>query len=516
MSTPLPPPQPGQQNWAVPLNDYINTDAVLPAGQALGLINTHITAVDPHGDQAYARSLVNALTATENKPNGLAVLNSAGKLPASTIPDTALQANFYDVVSDYGVTPNTGADVSAGIQAVLTACAQAGGGEVWIGDGVFCIGSALIIGANTWLHLSPGAVIRRITPVGGTAPAQMLCNTAFTATSTPGGSNILVSGGTWDATGNGSLTSACTPIMFIQTTFCKVDDAGIYSVANSPAVEINGSRFITIRDCDLTGAGIGSQSGLPAVRLNSTSTSTTPAGMASSAYNNATCQNVLVEACVVDGNAYNRVLGSDLFATGYLHNAVTVTSCAIDTGTYTMTPPVDGIHINQLQVFGNQFYGDYTLDLTSTGNVGSNASPNVFVGNSFNGGPNVTGLIAGGWEYATGVAGAVTPETWHSVAIPSGGWSGYARVKLLPLTNFAVFDFNITGDGATGTTFGALPSAEYYPLATRFFTPGVQGDISNSDNWRLYIQPSGQVPTLGGIPSTFNGQINGTFIYPLD
>jgi hypothetical protein len=114
------------------------------------------------------------------------------------------------------------------------------------------------------------------------------------------------------------------------------------------------------------------------------------------------------------------------------------------------------------------------------------------------------------------VAVAAVAESWHSVTIPAT-WTGSARVKILAESNFACFDCTITAPaaGATSGSFGALPSAGYYPLAIRVFPAGFTGAAAGT-NARLNVNVSATGPTFQGLPAGFTGSLQMTVIYPLD
>jgi hypothetical protein len=457
-------PVTGQSNWGVPLNDYITNAVLAVANQALTGINTHTTAIDPHGDRAYAASLVTPITTGVNLPNGYVQLNSSGVIPSALLPAASSLSNYYDAKRDFGATGNGSTDDSASLQNALNACAAAGGGEVWVGDGTYALGTQLVIGSGTWLHLSPGAIIKRIIPVAGSAPSIMLANVSFVGgTSVPAAGNILVSGGKWDAVGSG-LTSNCTPIMLVQAQFSAVIQTYFNGIAGQPLIELNGSSYITVRDCVFSGAALTASGGIiPSVRLNSTSTSTTPSGMLNSVYNNTACTNVMVVACsqVNSGSqpSTNRLLGADLYASKQ-HSTVIVTGCATMGASYSAYPPVDFTHINEGQTFGNLWdtsAGNAMLDLTTTGSV--------FVGPATPTQAQPEMYVSGTISYATGYAGNVTPETPHSLSSMANGWSigGHAQYMLNAngelVISFKDLQPGSVSDGTTIFSTGSLPPA---------------------------------------------------------
>jgi hypothetical protein len=223
-------PNVGDLNWGPELNDYI-TNVILSAATnaSVGLI-THETATDPHADRAYANSLIAALFATANLPGGFVQLNAQGFIPSSLVKAGAI-TTIYDVVANYGATGNGSTDDSAAINAALAAANINGGGQVWVPCGTYAIGSTLVIGANTWLHLDQGAVIKRI--ANPSVPLYMLAN--FTPTSSPGAQNILVTGGSWTV---GATTQSCQVMAFIDATNVAISGTNMTHSANSNSCAI--------------------------------------------------------------------------------------------------------------------------------------------------------------------------------------------------------------------------------------------------------------------------------------
>jgi hypothetical protein len=307
--SPVTLPVDGQTDWGDELNTAITT-VETEATSAQTSINNHAAnnPSDPHGDRNYAFTLVSPITSGVNGPNGFVQLNSSGTIPANLISGSGGAGgsftNIYDAISTYGAVPNTGADQSGTIQAALNAASAAGGGEVWVGAGTFSLANYLVIGANTWLHLSEGTVMSRI--VGSSTPAYLLTNCKFGTNNTPGAKNIMVSGGTWDAVGAQTLTSACTPMFFIQNTKLTVKDVIINGVFNNPNIEVNGCTTVKLDNLYFTGRGSNSSfSGtVPCIRLNVSSSSTTPSGLSNGVYNNTSTNNVSVLNCGTSTTSY--------------------------------------------------------------------------------------------------------------------------------------------------------------------------------------------------------------------
>jgi hypothetical protein len=496
----------GQLNWGVPLNDYITNAVLAVANSALTGLSTHESASDPHGDRAYAAGLVNPITTGTNLPNGYVKLDSTGRISATLLPSGSGLSNYYDVKSNYGATGNGSTDDSAAIQHALNDCATAGGGEVWLGDGTYACGTQLIIGANTWLHLSPGAIIKRIIPVVGSAPSIMIANVNFTTgTGTPATGNILISGGKWDAVGSG-LASNCTPIFLCQASFAAVEQTYFNGIAANPLIELNGSTYITVRDCVFTGASLSSGGGLvPAVRLNSSSAATTPAGMAGTVYNNSVCSEIVVAACtLVNTGAHsstNKLVSADLFVSGHTHNVVTVYGCSTAGSTTDAYPPADFTNVVQGVSYGNLWdvaADNPVLDLTTTGNL--------VIGPSSASGTPPDVYVAGQLVYATGYPGNFTGETWHTMSLQNGFSSGNDT-----LGNNYTPKYRLNADGSVslrgalvtpsgncqGTTLANLPTA--YESTYSNPPTAIVADQSGSDTGVVYLTTGGDLRLHGDV-----------------
>lgn len=321
-------PVDGQVDWGDQLNQVI-TD-----------LQTNVTGheanspSDPHGDRAYAQSLVTPITAGVNQANGFVKLNSSGQVPPGLIQGQSGAGgsftNVYDVFATFGAIPNNGADQSGPIQNALNACASAGGGEVWVPAGVFSLANYVTVGANTWLHLSEGATLQRI--VGTSTPNFLVTNCFFGTSATPAATNIMISGGTIDAVGAGLHTS-CTPVFIIRCAKVTLRDTIINNVFNNPAVELNACSQIRVESLVFSGAGASSGSpSVPALRLNQASTSTTPSGLNGSVYNNAVCTGVTISGCgtapkTTSRGNYGSLAGSDLTGTFASHTNITLSGC---------------------------------------------------------------------------------------------------------------------------------------------------------------------------------------------
>lgn len=360
-------PNTGDTNWGIPLNNYIQNVVLAAATTAQASVASHTSASDPHGDRAYAQGLVSPITSGVNAANGFVKLNGSGLLPTNLLPVGSIKTTFWDVKRDFGATGNGSTDDSTAIQNALNAANSAGGGEVWVPSGTYGIGHMLVIYSNTWLHLSPGAVMSRITPTGGSAPSLMIATSGLGGSSSAGYSNILISGGAWDATGGANasfagITSACTPIFLVAGYFMAIEQTNFIQVAGNPAVECCGMNGVVIRDCLFSGRTTASGSSTPSVRVSAAYHGYTPiASLNTGAYTNGTtCNDVLLESCTVAYTGFGtypptgKLLNDDT-GSGYNHGSVTVTDCSVGDNANLTYPLVNWANINNPMVYGNQF-----------------------------------------------------------------------------------------------------------------------------------------------------------------
>lgn len=303
MATDITLPVSGQTNWDIPLNQALTTTDT-DATNALSNIANHTSNVpsDPHGDRAFAQSLVSPITSGTNLPNGYVKLDGTGHIPAALISGTSaggLYTKVYDAVGLYGMHAD-GSDTSSNLQNALNAAAGSNGGLVYVAPGTYSLADYVVIGSNTWLLLAEGAVLQRI--VGATNPPYIISNVRFGTTNTPA-TNFKISGGKLDAIGTQNLASACTPIFMIQATKVEVRDTWINNVFNNPAIELNGSSIVRVDFCHFTGAGSNfSAPTVPCIRINSSETTSTPTGLLNSLYNGSACFTIKITDCEMVSN----------------------------------------------------------------------------------------------------------------------------------------------------------------------------------------------------------------------
>jgi hypothetical protein len=428
-------PSTGSTNWGVPLNDFITNTVLAEATLAEQTIVTHQTANDPHGDRAFAQSLVTPITTGVNQPNGYVKLDSTGRLSTSIIPTGGGRTDTIDVVADFQAPVSATfagiVDCSTALNAALTATAAAGGGEVWVGGGFYGIGETLIIPPNTWLHLAPAAVFVRIIGSAGTAPLYMATNYSPTPVQPPdttGAGNILVQGGVWNYQSAGTGGSA---MAFADASFIEVSQTAIQPIANTSAIVFAGITGVTCRDVEFqypAPTGTGSQtraslaaSGSPAIQLTTTQTLT---AIPPSITANSPCMGVSITSCAsvsataTDGigvyTSVNGLVGTLGGTASMYHTGIGVNGC-----------------------YSNAFPGNAL-------NAHNWAEANV-LGNVFNFNNGV--LINLTWNPVTPPAVTnITPDFWHTITMDSG-WT--------VLSPFSAPAYRMSADGMSVQFTGA-------------------------------------------------------------
>lgn len=359
-------PNTGDTNWGIPLNNYINGLQTAVSSHAANI------PADPHGDRAYATSLVSPITSGVNAPNGFVKLGSTGTIANNLFPVGAIKSTFWDAQRDGGAAGNGSSDDTAAIQKVLTLAANAGGGEVWVPAGTYKLTSQLIIGAGTWLHLAPGAFMVRKAAPGKASPSWMIGNADYWASppaSTAAGS-FIISGGVWDATGytidKVIDSSACVPMLFVGTSFAQVTQTEFISVSGSNSIRLLGCTGVTIEEIEFSGTQAAAGGTVPAVALYQNTTAHTPSGLAPSAYDNSVCNNILVRGTIFangPGNAYppaNKLIAAGITSGDSLPGVVVVTENAISDGSNLASPVVDFSQVNYGQAYGNTFLNGWS------------------------------------------------------------------------------------------------------------------------------------------------------------
>lgn len=384
-------PATGDSNWGTPLNSYITTVVLAQANAAAASIASHQAAGDPHGDRAYALSIVAPLTSGVNGPNGFLQLNSIGKIPNGVLPAGGGRTSAFDVVKDYSA-PVNGTSASTQIQNALNDAGTSGGGEVWVGDGNFGIDSTLYVPSNVWLHLSPGAVMTRIVNAGsGLPPVYMVANFNGSVSGS-GASNILVEGGKWvfDA-----QATAGVPMAFVNGDSILMRNTSIRALAQSPAVLVAGCTNVGCDEVQFSSATPGGArsaytSSPPAVRIE-VAGSGVIAGLNAGMYTNAGCTSVRVRNCAITGatasdgtgayTVFNGIAGTTAATASVFHQNIVVSG---NTSVGFPANAVNAVNWQTMGVTGNQFSLNNGQDAVSTWNPSAPGSSNQVVANNLN------------------------------------------------------------------------------------------------------------------------------------
>lgn len=472
-------PSQGDLNWAGPLNDYIVNTVGAEANLAEATIVTHLGTADPHADRAYASGLITGVTSLYGAANGLAQLGGDGRLKSTQAPPGGGVTNFYDVILDFGAKGNGSNDDAAAINAALTACAGAGGGEVWVPDGNFAIGATLVIKANTWLHLSPGATITRI--ANPTPPPAMLAN--YTPTTAPSAGNILVSGGTWNALG-ASVVQACNVFSFFNASFCLFEQTLIIGPENSTAILLAGCKSMVVDKIQFSGGAPTSTratNNTACVRIEP-SNSSVVAGLLSATYTGLPCTLIAVTNCAqiattaTDGGGpftkYNALLAS--YVSGVTHANIVV---SFNYGNAFATNPLIPTTWNTLTMVGNQFTNSgATINITGVTNLQATVnSPG-------------TGATATGWVAMT------LQNSWVH-------FNGAARpsYRVTPTGDTEIAGSCSGGSVATGTVIATLPAGFYNTSTSIRINASQSNTVSSGFGSAIFGTPYVQVETNGNI-----------------
>lgn len=449
-------PTDGELNWGDPLNTYISAVNTAQTATAASL-SSHAanSPADPHGDRAYAASLVSPITTNVNGTNAYVKTNSSGVIPASLIYSPVTGGMFeaiFDAVDMYGATPNNGADQSPALQNALNACNTNGGGIVYVGPGTFAIKSPLWIGSNTWLMMHPDCVLQRIT--GSPNAAYILTN--ITTSSGGASQNITITGGTLDAYGAG-VTSACTNLFIFSMGQLVVRDTQFKSPRGvSPAIELNAVVYARLENLGF-GGPIGTTTfDMPAIRLNAASTTSTPAGFPSGLYTGAGCAQITIAGCYTQFQfslttgqygLFSALVGNDLGTSLSGHSLITVTGCSTGYPSYS-----GGTASNSNAPIFENPHNQHWNTVAISGNAWWDYSPNAWAEptllNGFTAGPGYppqARVTSNG--YVEVIGSVVLPTTYNNVTFASLPTTAFP-----PLTVDTYYPIQLSGTGTlTGT-----------------------------------------------------------------
>lgn len=512
------PPALGSTNWGTPLDTYM-ASILTEATTALNNISTHAVAVDPHGDRAYSLGLVNPILTGTNTANGYVKLNSSGLVPNSLLPSAGGLASTFDVSSaTFGGVGNGINDDTSALQGALTAAATAGGGEVWVPNGTWTVSSTLVIGNNTWLHLSPGAVmVRKINSGTGLLPGIMLANFSASTSRAQITGNILISGGVWDATAANTQSVACTVLQLANAAFCGVEQTVFVAPKNNSAVQLFGCNLGVIRDVlfeTYTPTGLPSAVTAPAIQIAQASSVEMPAGLNSSMYSNAICQQVLIQSVIVTVpiggylTAGGQSFGGFGYAVGTMstpiaatHTLITVSDCVANGVTQNFWKANLWFNVLLSDVQVNSGYNTSSAASISTSGVVLDSAgvptiraTNVMLNLDVEQWTKMTPLVN---FFTNGIVGSQGPQASYrinmnkrtldvagAITLPGGSNSYnntlFFSLPYLPLTTrrWPAFPYN-----ATGFNTAAFPGPPRVELASNgsLTLEGVQGAINGTN-----------------------------------
>ena len=478
----------GQTDWGDILNNYLNVLSAEANSTQVSLQNhAGNSPTDPHGDRAYAQSLVAPFTVGLNTPNGLVKLNGSGTIPPALINTSSGIGGIYNCVVDavtmFGATPNNGVDQSASLQAAMNFVSAAGGGIVYIGPGTFSVSSSIYIGSNTWVMMSQGTVIQRI-PGSPNAP-YVFTSIQLTTSGTPA-NNIMITGGTVNAVGSFNISSACTLIELFQGSGHTISDVSFYApFGNSHAIEVNGTSSVQITNCLFNGVpGNASAPSNSCILVNASNSSTSPSGLNSSLYNGQQCSSILITNSNVQqvpgGSTYAAfgcLAGSDISSSSSIQpTGITITDCAF------IAPATNG------PIYTNN----------------ANWKQSLFSSNQWGNGKGTSSSLAS--------TNSVAYDTWIQCSLTGSFSNGSYPLQYKISQDGTLWLFgnlNIPGSNYNNTTITTLPyhpSANLYS-ALAYYPPG---DSAVS----VRIDTSGRVTLQNAATGGISIFINSTF--PVD
>jgi hypothetical protein len=390
----------GQTAWGDILNTYLTSLSAQATSTQTTLQNHAANSpTDPHGDRAYAQTLVSPFTTGLNTANGLVKLNGSGTIPPALITASSAIGGMYsavvDAVSMFGVTAGTNTDQSAALQSAMNYVAGLGGGIVYIGPGTFSVANPVYIGSNTWVLMSRGTTIQRI-PGSPNAP-YIFTNIQLTSTSTPA-NNVKITGGKLDAVGSFTVSTSCTLIELFQGSSHVVDNVSFYApFSNSHAIEFNGVAGGTVSNCAF--GGVQSNSSPPsnsAILINYSGSSNSPAGLNATLYNNQQCYVI-----TVNDNNVTLLSGGNSYGTyGCLVGSDVSNSSSISPTVVTITGNTFGVPAQNGPVYVNSAsWNNVTASGNSWGN-GDGTSGSIFSPIPFD--SWIESSLNSGWSNASG------------------------------------------------------------------------------------------------------------------
>jgi hypothetical protein len=209
------------------------------------------------------------------------------------------QTNFYDIARDYGAVPNE-TDSRVKIQNALNAARDAGGGIVYIPNGLWNLSGGLRIYSTTHLMLSPKAYMRKLFSGG-----SMLWNgdNGANYSGYDGQTNITVTGGTWDARGTAFPTTPANIFSFAHSQNLIFRDITFLNVGGYHAIEINSTKNGIVDNCRFLGyIDTGDRGFSEAVQIDGAFRATLFGEFGS--YDKTTCQDIKITNCYFGASGF--------------------------------------------------------------------------------------------------------------------------------------------------------------------------------------------------------------------
>lgn len=233
---------------------------------------------------------------------------------ALTLCVTAVAAAQAYTVSPSG--DSTGAADTAALQAALDA-----GGKVTLAPGEYTINKRLIIRQYDTTISAEGATVTQLT--AGTGIFKTRTDDAASAYN--GVQGLVISGGTWRT--NAATPSSTYSVFHItHAQDVRIENVTIVDIRQGHLIELSGVKDAVITGCKLgVGGAYGSASrNFEAIQLDTTHSSAMVGAMTH--YDDAYCQNILIEDNVIE---HPRGIGSHGLVQDHHHTGVTVRSNTI-------------------------------------------------------------------------------------------------------------------------------------------------------------------------------------------
>lgn len=234
---------------------------------------------------------------------------------------TLLGVGIYFNVKDYGATANGSTDDSAAIQSVLDLASVTNpGSTVFFPRGVYKVSSELELkGPITILMDKDCTVIR------GSSSMQYVFknfNSSYAPTGYTGRGGITFIGGIIDG-GATTLTTSCTSVCIAHADNVRFERVTFTNVVDWHGLELNSTFNAVVKDCTFKGFRLvtAGREISEAVQIDLAINSAALPGIGAGAYDNTSCENILIEGCSVLAlgayGAFGCLTGSHSWADGH-------------------------------------------------------------------------------------------------------------------------------------------------------------------------------------------------------